>query len=62
MAQEQWYMAIGGHQVGPVSQEDVVTNLRNGTIDGNTLKISHPSSEHQEKLIDAFIARHAASA
>jgi uncharacterized protein (TIGR00266 family) len=37
MAQAQWYMAIGGHQVGPVSQEDVVTNLRNGTIDGNTL-------------------------
>jgi len=40
MAQEQWYMAIGGHQVGPVSQEDVVTNLRNGTIDGNTLIFS----------------------
>jgi uncharacterized protein (TIGR00266 family) len=37
MSQEQWYMAIGGHQVGPVSQDDVVTNLRNGTIDGNTL-------------------------
>jgi uncharacterized protein (TIGR00266 family) len=33
----QWYMAIGGHQVGPVSQDDVVTNLKNGTIDGNTL-------------------------
>jgi len=30
-------MAIGGHQVGPVSQDDVVTNLRNGTIDGNSL-------------------------
>jgi uncharacterized protein (TIGR00266 family) len=30
-------MAIGGHQVGPVSRDDVVTNLRNGTIDGNTL-------------------------
>jgi uncharacterized protein (TIGR00266 family) len=30
-------MAIGGHQVGPVSQDDVITNLRNGTIDGNTL-------------------------
>jgi uncharacterized protein (TIGR00266 family) len=30
-------MAIGGHQVGPVSQDDVVTNLRNGTIDGSTL-------------------------
>ena len=37
MAQEQWYMAIGGHQVGPVSQDDVVTSLRNGTIDGSTL-------------------------
>jgi len=37
---QQWYMAIGGHQVGPVSQDDVVTNLRNGTIDGNTLVFS----------------------
>jgi uncharacterized protein (TIGR00266 family) len=37
---EQWYMAIGGHQVGPVSQDDVITNLRNGTIDGNTLVFS----------------------
>src|ERR671912_1573665 len=37
MSQQEWYMAIGGHQVGPVSQDDVVTNLRNGTIDGNTL-------------------------
>ena len=40
MAQQQWYMAIGGHQVGPVSQDDVITNLRNGTIDGNTLVFS----------------------
>src|SRR5687767_2577607 len=30
-------MAIGGHQVGPVTLDDVITNLRNGTIDGNTL-------------------------
>jgi uncharacterized protein (TIGR00266 family) len=37
MSQQQWFMAIGGHQVGPVSLDDVVTNLRNGTIDGNTL-------------------------
>jgi uncharacterized protein (TIGR00266 family) len=37
MSQQQWYMAIGGHQVGPVSHDDVITNLRNGTIDGNTL-------------------------
>ena len=37
MSQQQWYMAIGGHQVGPVSQDDVITNLRNGTIDRHTL-------------------------
>ena len=37
MSDDQWYMAIGGHQVGPVSRDDVVTNLRNGTVDGNTL-------------------------
>jgi uncharacterized protein (TIGR00266 family) len=37
MSQQQWYMAIGGHQVGPVSQGDVVTSLRNGTVDANTL-------------------------
>ncbi len=30
-------MAIGGQQVGPVSREDVLTNIRNGTIGGDTL-------------------------
>ena len=34
---QQWYMAIGGHQVGPVTQEEISTNLRNGTIDAETL-------------------------
>ena len=37
MSQQQWYMAMGGHQVGPVSQDDVVANLTGGTIDGSTL-------------------------
>jgi uncharacterized protein (TIGR00266 family) len=37
MTEQQWYMAIGGHQVGPVSQADVVMNLQNGTIGGDTL-------------------------
>jgi uncharacterized protein (TIGR00266 family) len=37
MSQQQWYMAIGGHQVGPVSQDDVITSLRNGSIDASTL-------------------------
>jgi uncharacterized protein (TIGR00266 family) len=34
---QQWYMAIGGHQVGPVSQDEIVNNLKNGSIDRNTL-------------------------
>lgn len=33
----QWYMAIGGHQVGPVSADDIVNNLKNGSADGSTL-------------------------
>ena len=37
MAEQEWFMAIGGHQVGPVTRGDVVTNIRNGTIDGATL-------------------------
>ena len=34
---QQWYMAIGGHQVGPVSQDEILANLRNGSIDSDTL-------------------------
>ena len=34
---QQWYMAIGGHQVGPVSQDEILANLRNGSIDKETL-------------------------
>ena len=37
MSGGQWYMAIGGHQVGPVSEEEIRTNLANGSIDANTL-------------------------
>jgi uncharacterized protein (TIGR00266 family) len=37
MSGQQWWMAIGGHQIGPVSEEEILTNLRNGTIDGSTL-------------------------
>src|SRR5262245_7595594 len=33
----QWYMAVGGHQVGPVSEEEIRQNLENGTIDASTL-------------------------
>jgi uncharacterized protein (TIGR00266 family) len=37
MGAQQWYMAIGGHQVGPVSEDEIRTNLVNGSIDANTL-------------------------
>ena len=40
MAGAQWYMAIGGHQVGPVSEDEVFSNLQNGSIDANTLLFS----------------------
>jgi uncharacterized protein (TIGR00266 family) len=33
-------MAIGGHQIGPVSEEEVAGNIRNGTVDGSTLVFS----------------------
>ncbi len=33
----QWYMVVGGHQVGPVSQDDIVAAIRNGTANGDTL-------------------------
>jgi uncharacterized protein (TIGR00266 family) len=35
--EQQWYMAIGGHQVGPVSEDEVVANIRSGSVDGSTL-------------------------
>ena len=37
MSSAQWYMAIGGHQIGPVAEQEVVANIQNGTADGNTL-------------------------
>ena len=34
---QQWWMAIGGHQVGPIAEEEILANIRNGTVDGSTL-------------------------
>ena len=33
----QWYMAIGGHQVGPVSADEILSNIRNGSAAPDTL-------------------------
>ena len=34
---KQWYMALGGHQVGPVSADEILSNLQAGSIDSQTL-------------------------
>jgi uncharacterized protein (TIGR00266 family) len=32
-----WFLAVGGHQVGPVSANEILSNLQNGSADGDTL-------------------------
>jgi uncharacterized protein (TIGR00266 family) len=51
----QWYMAIGGHQVGPVSQQEIISNLQNGSIDTETLVFSAGMTQWQKiKDVAAF--------
>lgn len=33
----EWYMAVGGEQVGPVSEDDIVSNIKNGSVDARTM-------------------------
>ncbi|MGQ0732490.1 MAG: TIGR00266 family protein [Acidobacteriota bacterium] len=57
----QWYMAIGGHQVGPVAQEEILANLRNGSIDAETLVFTAGMTNWQKlKDTPAFSAAMAA--
>ncbi len=52
---QQWYMAIGGHQVGPVSQDEILANLRNGSIDKTTLVFtSGMATWHAVKDVPVF--------
>jgi uncharacterized protein (TIGR00266 family) len=37
MASAEWYMAVGGQQVGPMPEQEVAAGIENGTADGNTL-------------------------
>ena len=37
MATTQWFMAIGGQQVGPVTEQDVVNAIKSGSADAATL-------------------------
>ncbi len=53
----QWYMAIGGHQVGPVSQDEIISNLQNGSIDAETLVFTAGMTAWQKvKEVSAFAA------
>ena len=55
MSAQQWYMAIGGHQVGPVSQDEIIANLRNGSIESETLVFSAGMTTWQKvKDVPAF--------
>jgi len=40
-----WYMAIGGHQVGPVTAAEIISNVKNGSIDADTLVFSAGMSQ-----------------
>ncbi len=33
---QQWYMSMGGHQVGPVSAQEIISQIRNGNIQSST--------------------------
>jgi len=44
-AGREWYMAIGGHQVGPVSEDEVRASLAAGTIDRGTLVFTQGFSD-----------------
>lgn len=35
MADTQWYMAIGGHQVGPISAQEIISNIQNGSMNAD---------------------------
>jgi len=51
----QWFMAIGGHQVGPVTQDEILANLRNGSIDAETLVFTAGMANWQKiKDVPAF--------
>jgi uncharacterized protein (TIGR00266 family) len=42
---QQWYMAIGGHQIGPVNADEIVTNIRNGSMQPDTLVFTSGMTE-----------------
>ena len=57
MSAQQWYMAIGGHQVGPVTEDEIIANVRNGSIDAETLVFTSGMTTWQKvKDVPSFTA------
>jgi uncharacterized protein (TIGR00266 family) len=38
---QQWYLSIGGHQVGPIGAQEVIAQIRSGSIQSNTYVFTH---------------------
>jgi uncharacterized protein (TIGR00266 family) len=59
----EWWMAVGGHQVGPVTEGEIVANIKNGSIDGSSLVFTTGMSEWTPlKDVDRFKAHLVAQA
>jgi uncharacterized protein (TIGR00266 family) len=55
---QQWYMAIGGHQVGPVSADEIISNIQSGSMQPNTLVYTPGMSDWTPvKAVEVF-SRH----
>jgi uncharacterized protein (TIGR00266 family) len=51
----EWWMAVGGHQVGPVAESEIVANIKNGSIDGSSLVFTTGMTEWTPlKDVDRF--------
>jgi uncharacterized protein (TIGR00266 family) len=56
-------MAVGGHQVGPVAEGEIVANIKNGSVDGSTLVFTTGMSAWTPlKDVDTFKAHFTAQA
>ena len=60
---QQWYMAIGGHQIGPVNADEIVTNIRNGSMQPDTLVFTSGMTEWTPvKNVAAFASEYSKGA
>jgi uncharacterized protein (TIGR00266 family) len=54
---QQWYMVIGGHQVGPVNAQEIISQIRGGSIRPDTLLYTPGMSDWTPAIkVEAFTA------